>query len=83
MTFERIEIPQSVIDAVNQKMADEAGMTVPEYLASMKRHIKKNWCSCEEQGDPIFHNDGETPWKSCERKHHYHCSKCKKLTQVG
>ena len=39
------------------------------------------WCSCgNPSGDVYFHDDGECP--DC-RKHHYHCSDCGKIVQVG
>ena len=49
-------------------------------LTNLKPTTK--WCRCgEEEGEWIFLDDGE-----CEcgiHKHHYHCSRCGKVLQVG
>ena len=39
------------------------------------------WCQCDEPGESDFKDDGEC---SCGvEKHHYHCTACGKLTQIG
>lgn len=38
------------------------------------------WCRCDEVGDGIYYHDGEHP--DCF-KHHWRCSKCGRVIQVG
>lgn len=35
------------------------------------------WCRCEDPGDGIYHPDTR------KMKHHWTCSKCGKVTQIG
>ncbi len=46
---------------------------------------KEMWCCCQREGrtSPIYHENGEMPWKWCVRKHHYHCPYCEKILQIG
>lgn len=59
------------------------GMVSPslhkQYLLS-----KRMWCKCTGNVDNIFYDDGDHP--DCKykiNKHHYHCSNCYKITQIG
>jgi len=59
-------------------------MQIPESLDRSLKDPKQQelWCRCGyEGGGDIFKDDGEC---SCGvRKHHYHCPKCGKITQIG
>ncbi len=43
------------------------------------------WCKCssDEDNGIIYHEDGEGSWETCVEKHHFHCGRCQKLTQIG
>ena len=41
----------------------------------------KGWCQCEGIGEVLFFDDGERP--EGPFKHHYRCSKCDGITQIG
>ena len=43
-------------------------------------HQKTLWCECEEPGNGTYVDDGES---SVCYKHHYVCSKCGKIQQIG
>lgn len=74
---------KAIADKVHADMARERGITVEEMRKRLAKDAAENWCHCEKEGDPVFHDDGVMPWKSCVNKHHYHCENCRKLTQVG
>ena len=51
----------------------------------MEKKLLDDWCECErdpvEDDEPIYMQNGICP---CEvHKHHWHCSACLKITQVG
>jgi hypothetical protein len=81
--MESVKISRKVVDQVHREMAEQSGLTLRQFRLSLKRHVKEDWCHCKPAGDPIFHPDGFAPWKSCVEKHHYHCSICRGLTQIG
>jgi len=56
----------------------KGALTPEEYREYLE--VTDMWCECEEPGEAIFHPDGESDF--C-RKHHWTCSKCGKITQVG
>ncbi len=79
-----IQISQSIIDTVHGRMAERRGMTLDEFRAALAVDAKKHWCSCTVVHDVMFHDDkARKTNQHCVNKHHYHCKKCKKLTQVG
>lgn len=45
--------------------------------------LRKGWCECEEESDPLYHADGQEPLDNCVTKHHYHCGWCLGLSQIG
>jgi hypothetical protein len=53
-----------------------------EQLKELKE-LQELWCDCESESDPLYHEDGITPFNSCVVKHHYHCGWCLGLTQIG
>lgn len=86
--MEVIKIPRDIMDKVDAGLAAERGQTVEEFRASLRAEADKHWCSCPSGKDPmvnpwVFHDDGRRTNQHCPRKHHYHCPKCKRLTQVG
>lgn len=58
------------------------GYLTPKQKAE-KEHYQNMWCECPESEDD--YDWRFCPDKSCPsmRKHHYHCQKCGKITQVG
>jgi len=42
---------------------------------------KNMWCKCKDKTDAYYVPDGVC--RCGIGKHHYHCNKCKKVTQVG
>lgn len=43
---------------------------------------KLDWCECENiDENPKYYDDNSH--RGCERKHHWHCSVCGKVSQVG
>lgn len=66
---------------------DSFGYVVNEAYKAEKQalanELAAHWCKCEKEGEAIFCNDGERINQHCCNKHHYHCSNCKKITQVG
>lgn len=78
-----IKFTAAEIDEMYTKIAAGYGMTLAQYKAALKKDSEENWCKCETEGDPLFCDDGETRNRHCCSKHHYHCSNCGKLTQVG
>lgn len=77
ITFSKAELLN-----MDKEAAKREGITVAEYRRQ-KKEAMKMWCSCDEPGDPEFHDDGEGTGPYCCGKHHYHCSKCGKITQIG
>jgi hypothetical protein len=74
------------MDKIDSKLATDNGMTLEEYRKALKEDQEKHWCKgkCETNGrSEVFHDDGRRTNQHCPRKHHYHCPKCKKLTQIG
>lgn len=50
--------------------------------ANSDRTLRDEWCECEHGfDDPIYMPDDCCPCG--EDKHHYHCSTCKGISQVG
>ena len=41
---------------------------------------QRMWCGCDEPDDPTYYADGEHP---SLRKHHWRCSTCDGVTQIG
>lgn len=84
---EVIKVDPSIMESVNRSAAQRLGITVEEYKARLKAEGEKHWCKCpkevRERFDTIYHTDGRVTNQHCVKKHHYHCSKCKKLTQIG
>lgn len=70
------ELPPVEIDCI---WCHGKGRMTPEEYADY-RDINDMWCECEVPGEGIYHADGESDL--CE-KHHWTCSKCGKITQVG
>lgn len=90
MTEPRVQtftISKEIMDEVDSKLAAKAGMTLEEWRKALKEDVERHWCKCSrearESRDSIFHDDGQVTNQHCTRKHHWHCGKCKKLTQVG
>lgn len=82
--IETVKLSQDIVDSVNARLAAAAGMTVEQYLHALQGSKKKHWCSCPIEHGTIFHDDkARKTNQHCVDKHHYHCAKCKKLTQVG
>ena len=71
------------MEAMLTNIAKEHGMTLAQYKAATAKDLADNWCKCPAEGDPIFCDDGVRINKHCCSKHHYHCSNCMKITQVG
>jgi hypothetical protein len=71
------------MDEMLTKIAADSGMTLEQYKAAVAKDLADHWCQCKPSGDPIFCNDGERINEHCCDKHHYHCSNCLKITQVG
>jgi len=46
----------------------------------MQEVMNNFWCRCEEPGETHFYADGQHAGLN---KHHYRCSKCGRVTQVG
>jgi len=43
--------------------------------------LKNGWCKCDVNDNAIFFDDDKC---SCGcKRHHYHCSKCGGITQIG
>lgn len=81
ITFSREEM-----DKIDTKLAAEHGMTLEQYRQALKDDQEKHWCKGKcDRGDmsEIYHEDRRMTNQHCVRKHHYHCPKCKKLTQIG
>ncbi len=61
-------------------LADDAVFEEIRFYASC-------WCQCSDDGknrsSATFHGDEVTPWEWCVQKHHYHCTRCQKLVQIG
>jgi hypothetical protein len=45
-------------------------------------YSKNMWCNCKDSKDSYYVPDGKCA-KCRIMKHHYHCRKCGKVTQVG
>lgn len=75
MKFETIEIPQHIIFKVY-------GVNTIEELEAAQAEEKKYWCAGHpgHNTDVYFVPDGIN--KECE-KHHYRCTKCDKIAQIG
>lgn len=43
-------------------------------------NYRKLWCKCEEEHDTHFYDNYEHPELD---KHHYRCSNCEKVVQIG
>lgn len=71
------------MDKILTKIAAEHGMTLEQYKAQTAKELAEHWCHCETEGDPLFCDDGQKRNKHCCNKHHFHCSNCGKITQVG
>lgn len=51
----------------------------PEFVGVMD---SVDWCECEGLDEnPTFYENNKH--KNCVEKHHYHCSTCGKISQVG
>lgn len=46
---------------------------------------QKIWCRCSDNGNGVYyHADNPKPTGNwCVCKHHWHCSRCGKITQIG
>lgn len=51
-------------------------LITPKDAAEIKFSLTR-WCHCEVQGDPIYHPDTR------KMKHHWTCSNCGKIVQIG
>lgn len=51
-----------------------------EKEAEAHKQFHESWCRCEEPGEVHYVPDGQDA--RCT-KHHWRCSKCNKITQVG
>ncbi len=71
-----VEKPHVAITCV---FCNGTGELTPEAFADLQAE-KEMWCECPTPGDSIFYDDGEHP---VIKKHHYRCSICHKVTQIG
>jgi len=49
------------------------------------KHIYEDetkWCQCDEYHDEIYYDDN-SPLSKEAMKHHWRCSNCNKITQIG
>lgn len=64
------------------------GMLTPQEHAAVLAFIetqREMWCRCgnvsPEEQFADFYGDGEH--RGCMHKHHYHCGRCGKVSQIG
>lgn len=71
-----IEIDQSIIDKVDIELFGSL-----EAAKKAKLEMDKLWCKCKVQDNGAYHvPDNVHP--ECD-KHHWRCTKCKKIVQIG
>ena len=62
----------------------ELRLTKEEKEELYRYYSQFEWCECSlgdwNYGDAVFHENGEC---GVVYKHHWHCSRCKKLTEIG
>lgn len=84
---EVIKVDASIMEGIDRSAAQCLGISVEEYRTRLKEEGEKHWCKCpkevRERFDTIYHDNGRITNQHCVKKHHYHCGKCKKLTQIG
>lgn len=66
----------TVIDCIS---CNGTGEVSTEYARALKKH-EEDWCSCKKSTGPRYLKNGED--KRC-RKHHYRCTTCDKIVQIG
>lgn len=54
--------------------------TVPDATAAAYRAFQDSWCKCPKPGVGVYYSDGAR--LDC-RKHHYRCSLCDGILQIG
>lgn len=65
---------------LSKNFMDEFNKEHPEFANVMD---SEGWCGCEQESDPLYHENGVTPFDNCVEKHHYHCGWCLGLSQIG
>jgi len=73
---------ESVCHKITCHTCNGTGKVTDEQM-QMREFEMQMWCECETLEHGAFHDDGEMPWDWCVGKHHYHCTRCGKLTQIG
>lgn len=60
-------------------ICDGVGEVTPEKKAEFDT-FRAIWCRCDKPESPRFFDDGEHPEFD---KHHWRCTACEKITQIG
>ncbi len=62
---------------------ERTGRVTPAQMRSIQFQ-REMWCKCSDRSDhATYHADGQTPWRWCVHKHHWHCNECAKIVQIG
>ena len=73
------EMEEEEYKRFNQKMAEKHDMSLEEYQQLLTDE-EKNWCSCEDNHQATYHDDGES---GLSDNHCWTCNNCNLLVQVG
>lgn len=73
MKIETIQIPDSI-------MKEVYGVETMDEVRAIQNEEQKLWCSCEDSKDSYYVPDNKHPEVD---KHHWRCTSCDKITQIG